>query len=907
MLIQECANIRYRFLRIYIILIYAISAHNIGILPSCNQELTFALINSGQVSRIGSVTHHNHIADFKGIKRSQVCTCTAVEFSTTVVGDHFIQAFVAFRRFFCQNIALAPAKPACLFYEAAQQHSGIASSGNATGINVQINCCINLCCKGRVCALPFSFCIQSCDACLGSIAQGCAGRCFPAYQHIFWVQIRCRFRICIYITVDIGISLTGPQDQEHIIRQCLHSCRIAGGFYHLLVTVQRSKGIVAQVNQHLPGCDIPFFALQTTGNRTLQVHINQNIACFQIFDIGIDNARFVVIVVGVDPNTAEVTIYQHIAVDAHLACHFIGTVELIQITSQGFIVVGMQTIGLIQLKLREHTCCQFLHSRKLKIQACPFVINPFCKGGAVNCIGRELIARIAVPVACFLVNKGSVCSLKLLAADGGGQHIGRNVCNIAAAIDDLIAHFAGSLYRVGQFYRFSGSKGYCPDDLAVCIGAVAGNIGGVNRNGFCYLQAAVIGRYTATIQVMFIVGIVSDLNGIGQSAALGHSAIVLCIHSALDVHTGELQTAGSRISNTKTDGGHRIQIIVTQSHFQFADIQHIIDVQLVVGRICVAIGNSQNIQGTNHNQPCAVVIIVSNGALPTTVSEAKVAALLCIANEGAFNGCQTDCAIFFHAVFAGGHIELAATAMENRAVAYIEHSMLMTAVAAHNDDITGTEVIFPIIEEIECCFCRVGGCRHHAIIVSLQTILNRSAYTTIPPTKNCHILGVSSVIEQACRYAVNTISQNGVTQGFIVHIPAVVRANTVQIEICRCIFQGGEGVGAPRSAVVLAQRTVAAIGATGVKFSGVILHTAALQAVSPCHFHKGFFQILAGYGRGSSLSIDGKIIKISLCAISNCNANTGNAFSGDAGNGHTDCAPLRSVTLYCYRFFCDAQ
>ena len=540
---------------------------SIRVLPCSDQELTAALIDGAQVSRnaVVSVTQNNHIANGEVIQGCKLRTCS--EHSTTVVLHHGVQLLIA-QRIACGECILVTCA-LIAHKDILCKQGGECSTLDTIRLDVNSDFSVNLGSKGQIACTPeiHTFAVlysQSRNSILVfSIEKfaGCGRRIHISIVSVSPSLINAAKSANFCVQVIIGLA--GPQDQEHIVGQSGHSCR-GRCLQHLPVAIQRCESIVAQINQNTPGTNSPLLVFQAAGNRTSQVHIDQNVAGFQISDIGVNNTGLVIIIIGVNPNAAEVAFHQHITVDLIAFCHFAAGVQCVHIAGDGFTVALMQAIGLVELFLGEEVACQLLHSGKLQVKAGHFIVDPLCKIRSVCRVSGNLVfAAAVVPFRNICIDKciRSIC--RLLAANGGCQHIGGDVCNRAAAADDLIAQVAGGSYSVADRHgRACGNVCQVPGDGAIGMGAAAhiGNIGSVCRDSFLYHQAGIGLAGVAAVlavggNVIFVVGIVGNGNGVGQLTILCHRTVVLHADSPVNVHAGIVQTGLGHSGNTLIAGG----------------------------------------------------------------------------------------------------------------------------------------------------------------------------------------------------------------------------------------------------------------------------------------------------------------------------------------------------------------
>ena len=822
-----------------------------------------ALVNCAKVCADASSAHQQNIAGIQLIQTGQLVGFLVNR--TAIVHQHLVKSVAAFRRCCCQGVQvlIGVDQRICavaVVLKASLNNACIGVVFKAVGFNVQTNGSIDRIGEAQVNGLALQtihkLCcqlLQSCDAFF--VQQDVAGLENEDIHFVLFGQICSRSFVGRQILIDVGILLGGTQAHEHILTERGVQGDGAAGCAEFALIVHRGKPAVAQIYLDLPGGDFTILVLKTAAEGILDADIDNNIAHFQVIIAQFHDTGLIVVVIRVDPNTAVVAFYQHIPYILIFRCDFVTVIQGVHITGQGAVMVNMQAPGLIVLALGEENVLNFFNGGQLQLYANQFFIDTLCELGILFRIGRDLVAVVAVP--CGSAGSKEVLhdhlgvAGKLLATHDGRNGVGGDQTYIAAIVNDAVAGLTGNSNGIAQGHGFAYGNIDVPADHTVFIRSCA--VGstdklGVFRNGFGNRQVNIALAHIEGISaigmvgcVIRLVGVIGNGNAVSQQFAGGSRLVEADIDGTVNVHAGVLHTGPGSVGDAVAGSLGGVVVVVCQFGCQLANIQNVIHIQLVVGRIVVAIIDGQQVQRTQNDEPCAIFILVSNGAV-----DLEIALLIAAGDVSAFNSRIVNCAVRLGLIHEGIHIELAAAAVEDPTLANIKHCVLVAAVTLCNDNVAGAHGFFPVAHKFhsfisgQFVFCSI------AILGPFAVLYLRNA--GIIPAHN-HLAAIAALLcktEHTDGNSVDAVTQNGVFQRFVVDVEAVVRANRQNQRVCSCVFHIREGGGTPSAAVVLSQGAGYTNCATGSQLHRAVLIVALLQVVVPSHFYQRIFQLLTG-------------------------------------------------------------
>ena len=348
--------------------------------------------------------------------------------------------------------------------------------------------------------------------------------------------------------------------------------------------------------------------------------------------------------------------------------------------------------------------------------------------------------------------------------------------------------------------------------------------------GLANIQLAL--SVAAISNILGVCASVGYLDRIGQSAVFCNRSVRRNIHSPVNIHAGIGHTGKGGILNGIAGSLERSGVD-GKLCIELAGIKNIIRIQNIIRRITVTVILSQNVQRTDHADPrlragslhCVQIEDITLG---------KVIIFHIMHGNGAF--CLRLVRTLDHIVFA------ITVGVKDHAVAHIKHSMGRVTCAL-GDDITGTQGLFPVHQEILQIFVLIPVIKGHAIIIVI--IAEVYAFSFVVPAQHHHIVRRFRAPPELAGMAVQPVAQNRIAQRLVINIPCVVAANRKQVGVRVCILQRGSSCSTPKTTGVLTQGLVGSI-VSGIQVHGVILNLYALNKVVPCYLSQSRFRLAAG-------------------------------------------------------------
>ena len=811
------------------------------------QEVAVALVNSGHIETGGTAADHYDVAGVQILHGSDLYFGGIVDGGTCVVHQHIVPLFSAVLRLFQLEVVVAKfTEDGSFVFHIAEQILKQRCEGSVVGTvgdDIHTQLAVNFAGEHAVNLDPLKVLDAHFSKLLASnvVQQDQAGIGLVGLTHIGFSQIGSGTHKSGDLGIDVGVSLTGTQAHEQVVHKGGGDaeCRING--IQTAFAVQRSVGGVAQIDHngitgHLTlfvNCAI-FFGLG-------QIQVNEDVTRLQIFFTEFVDTNFTVVFVGVAPHTAVVTGDHHIIVDLILGVGGLGIEAVHMSCDAGAVVVQVCAVGGVVLVLTEEDIHDLLHIGQLQVKAGGGLIDLLGKMGAGIYVGADLVAIVAVPGISAGFKEAGHITLdlvgKLLAANTVFDGVGGNVVDPATGADDGVAHIAGNSYSVSKGAGFAGRNVSVPaQGVAVNDGAKDRLQFGALGDMFYHPQVLVIHAFIVgdaapfqVGQVIHIVTVVCNSNAVCKGVALGGGAVGGDGNGSVDGHAHVFQTGIGDIIKTVVGGLNGVGLVVGELILQKTGPQLVVGIDLIVAGILITIVDGQKIQRTANND-----------GVFTPTKGPHIEVLVVGIEEVVFHGGELYGTGGFSLVSTGIHGVLAAAGIQNDAVTYIQNGV---AGIVEDNDVAGTHVFFPILEEVICTLGRVPVVVLNIVGGVIVVILNTLALGV--PAQDGHIIRIAGVTPQGHSQTVELAAQNGVAQSCHIGVISKATTNSEHTGVGGGVFHYRESSQTALTTGVTTQRGTQVL-LHGVQGSGVILIGTTLEVPGESHFCNGLFHICTG-------------------------------------------------------------
>ena len=813
------------------------------------QEVAVALINNCHIEAGGAAAQLDDIAGVQILHGGDGHLGGIVDGGTCVVDQHIVPLFSAVLRLFQLEVVVAefPVDGRFVFHIGEQIFKERCEGGGigTVGFNVHAQLAVNFNGEHTVDLDPLKVVDAHFRELLAaSLAQkDQAGVGLVDLTHILLGQIGSRTYKGGQLGVDVVEGLAGTQAHEQVVHKGGGGAECGVNGIQTAFAVQRSVGGVAQVDHNGPAEDLTLFIDLAVFLGFGQIDVDEDIAGLQVFFTELVDTVFAVVLIGVAPHATVVTGNQHIVVDLVGGIGGLGIQTVHMSCDAGAVVVQVCAVGSVVLVLVEEDVHDLLDIGQLQVKTGGGLVDLLGEMGVGIYVGADLVAIVAVPGITASFKEAGHIALdlvgQLLTANDIGDGVGGDVIDPAAGADDGVAHITGHSYSVSKGAGFAGGNvGIPAQGVAVNDGTPCGFQHSALGDVLYDPQILVCNTFVFGVAAGFLVGqvvhmvaVVGDGNRVLEGFTQCGSAVGGDGNGSVDGHTRIFQTGVGDIIKAVVRGLNGMGLVVGKLILQKTGPQGVVLVDLVVAGIVVAIVDGQKIQRTANND-----------GVFTPAQSAHVKVLVVGIEEVVLHGGELNGAGGLSAVCAGIHRVLAAAGIQHIAVTYVQNGV--TGIVEDND-VAGTHVFFPILEEVICTLGRVPVVVLNIVGGVIVVILNTLALGV--PAEDGHIIRVAGVTPQGHGQTVELAAQDGVAQSCQIGVVGKAAAHGEHAGMAGSVFHKGEGCQLTQAAGVAAKRLTQVL-LQRVQRGGVIFVGAALEVPGESHIRNGLFHIRTGQG-----------------------------------------------------------